>query len=364
MGYMLKRLKRLFKKIKENSILIKKEIYHLQKEVINVPIRCVKKVIEKIIKKLKSKRAELVLPGFNHKLYAAIHGVDQDTAIIHFIHSGLPRGEWFYPSITPQTKFYSSHLPPKAAIQWHVYYPEMVEPIVNILSDCESKPDLLISVPNEEAAAKVSLALKGKKIGNHFIKIIPNRGRDIGSLFTAFLEEYKNYEVLGHIHTKKSLHNKDREFIAQWYDFLIGSLIGGTYPMMDLILRKMSVDPKLGLVYPNDPHLIGWGKNYDISMEIASRMGLSIPLSEHITFPAGTMFWARVDALKPILDLSLTWEEYPEEPLPDDGTMLHALERLIPSVVKNRGYDVNVSDIDSPYRNFFTTDVQILINYV
>jgi glycosyltransferase involved in cell wall biosynthesis len=338
--------------------------YDLQKEVINFPIRCVKRVIEKIIKKLKSKRADLVLPGFNHKLYAAIHDVNPDTAIVHFIDSGLPRGEWFCPAITPRTKIPASALPPKAAIQWHVYYPDMVDPVVNILSNCESKPDLLISVPNKESAAKVSQSLEGKKIGNHIIKIIPNRGRDIGSLFTAFLEEYKSYEVLGHIHTKKSLHNKDREFITQWYDFLIGSMIGGTHPLMDLILRKMAEDPKLGLVYPNDPHLIGWGKNYAISTQIASRIGLPLPLPAHITFPAGTMFWARVDALKPILDLSLTWDEYPKEPLPDDGTMLHALERLIPLVVKNRGYDVNVSDIDSPYRNFFTTDVQILINYV
>jgi lipopolysaccharide biosynthesis protein len=76
------------------------------------------------------------------------------------------------------------------------------------------------------------------------------------------------------------------------------------------------------------------------------------------------MFWARVDALKPFFDLNLSWDDYPEEPLPCDGTMLHALERLIPAVVRNQGYNINVCEIASPYRRFFSSNVEILINYI
>jgi lipopolysaccharide biosynthesis protein len=40
------------------------------------------------------------------------------------------------------------------------------------------------------------------------------------------------------------------------------------------------------------------------------------------------MFWARPRDLEALFALHLNWEDYPEEPLPQDGTMLHALERL------------------------------------
>jgi len=46
-------------------------------------------------------------------------------------------------------------------------------------------------------------------------------------------------------------------------------------------------------------------------------------------FLVGTMFWARSEAMKPLIHLNLQWEDYPEEPIPIDGSMLHALERII-----------------------------------
>ena len=55
-----------------------------------------------------------------------------------------------------------------------------------------------------------------------------------------------------------------------------------------------------------------------------------------IDFPVGTMFWARPEALAPLLRLGLNLDDYPDEPLPVDGTILHALERLLP-LVRGRG---------------------------
>jgi lipopolysaccharide biosynthesis protein len=55
-------------------------------------------------------------------------------------------------------------------------------------------------------------------------------------------------------------------------------------------------------------------------------------------FPLGTMFWARTAALKPLLELGLLWDDYPAEPVPGDGSLLHALERLLPFVVEKAGF--------------------------
>jgi lipopolysaccharide biosynthesis protein len=62
------------------------------------------------------------------------------------------------------------------------------------------------------------------------------------------------------------------------------------------------------------------------------------PLPPFLDFPVGTMFWARSSALAPLLELGLTWDSYPKEPAPIDGTVLHAIERLLPSVVQHAGF--------------------------
>ena len=50
------------------------------------------------------------------------------------------------------------------------------------------------------------------------------------------------------------------------------------------------------------------------------------------------MFWARADALRPLTKLELDWKDYPDEPAEEDGTILHALERLLPLASETMQY--------------------------
>ena len=50
------------------------------------------------------------------------------------------------------------------------------------------------------------------------------------------------------------------------------------------------------------------------------------------------MFWARSEALRPVIDLRLGWDDYPQEPVSADGTILHTLERLLPLAARHAGY--------------------------
>jgi lipopolysaccharide biosynthesis protein len=50
------------------------------------------------------------------------------------------------------------------------------------------------------------------------------------------------------------------------------------------------------------------------------------------------MFWARPQALKPLMDLGIAWSDYPEEPVPMDGTLLHTLERMLTFSALHAGY--------------------------
>jgi len=63
------------------------------------------------------------------------------------------------------------------------------------------------------------------------------------------------------------------------------------------------------------------------------------------------MFWYRPEALRPIFDMGLTARDFDPEPLPVDGTLAHALERLHVYVGWSEGYDFRVLVSDKHVRS-------------
>jgi lipopolysaccharide biosynthesis protein len=157
------------------------------------------------------------------------------------------------------------------------------------------------------------------------------------------------YDVVGHLHGKRSpqVHASLGDL---WRTFLWENLVGGEHAMMDVVLAAFAADEKLGLVFPVDRLLAGWDENRDLAEDLAARMGLEGPLPHHFDFPQGSMFWARPAALSGLLNLGLDWEDYPVEPVPTDGTVLHALERLFPFSAAQAGYDYAVTHVDTVLR--------------
>jgi hypothetical protein len=110
-------------------------------------------------------------------------------------------------------------------------------------------------------------------------------------------------------------------------------------PMADIILGRMAEDPTIGIVYPDDPHPVGWDDNEKFVVPYLSNFGMTVfPRNLHI--PVGAFFWARSEALRPMFDMKLDWSDYPVEPLPYDGTLLHALERLYGLSVNHAGFKI------------------------
>ena len=58
-------------------------------------------------------------------------------------------------------------------------------------------------------------------------------------------------------------------------------------------------------------------------------MGLEISADEPIDFPAGSMFWARTAALGPLLGLNFQTLQFEPEQGQQDGTLAHAVERMV-----------------------------------
>ena len=277
-------------------------------------------------------------PGFHPGVYAeaTAGGVDPDP-MIHYLRAGSPDGPWHHEVITSEDG--PLPIPPdlRVALHVHVYYPELLEEIIIRLGLNRLTPDLLLSVPSERVLRTTRDMLKDYA-GASDIVLVPNRGRDIGPLLTAFGDRLlADYDIVGHVHTKKTADVTDAEMIGRWRTFLVENMLGSKSAMVDLVVGRMADDPGIGIVFPDDPNFVGWGKNKPLAETLCSRLGLEADLPEHFVFPVGTMFWARVDALRPLFELRLGWEDYPAEPLPYDGTLLHAIERLLPFVATRDG---------------------------
>jgi len=283
-------------------------------------------------------------PGFHPQIYAQHHPKIFDMHInplADFIRQGEPSGPWLHRVIRPD--LVDRVMAPRearlrTAIQAHFHYPELIDDFLDRLSINSSPCDLLLSTNDEAKAAVLRAATARFRQGRVEVRIIPNRGRDIAPLLTAYASEIaENYDVVGHLHAKRSV-DVDSALGERWREFLWQHLLGDRHPMMDIALSHFADEAKLGLIFPEDRHLCGWDDNFEIAEDLAARAKIAGPLPEFFNFPIGTMFWARPQALAPLLDLKLDWDDYPEEPITTDGTTLHALERLLPFAAQEQGY--------------------------
>lgn len=271
-------------------------------------------------------------PGFHPGIYLEQHGVAIKNAdpFAEYLRAGRPEGPWNYPVITA-TQVVSDGLPEnrRVALHLHVYYPDLLSEITTRLLHNRICPDLFISVTSDTAREQVASELKGYQGQVVDIQVVANRGRDIGPFLTAFGPRLMaDYDFIGHLHTKKSADVQDAAMGKAWFRFLLENLLGGeSGAMADRILARMKQDASIGMVFPDDPHVVGLGGNRAFADVFAKRVGLQ-NLPEYFAFPVGTMFWASAAALRPMMNLNLGWDDYPAEPLPYDSSVLHALERL------------------------------------
>ena len=284
-------------------------------------------------------------PGFHPGVYREQRSLAPDVdPLVDFVRAGQPAGPWRMDVVTAT----GEEIPPPAtarvALHVHVYYPDLLPDLLARLAVNALRPDLYISVPNTAALALVEPLLAGYAGTVAQVQVVPNRGRDIGPFLTAFGDAWSGYDVVGHLHTKKSLDLNDSAFAFRWNGFLLDNLLGRQLRMADAIVGRLLADPTLGLVFPDDPHVVGWSGNLAFGQSLGARLGLS-GFPAEFNFPVGTMFWARPAALECLIGLGLQWDDYPPEPLGYDGTMLHAVERLLPFVAASHGFRCAVTHV-------------------
>lgn len=296
-------------------------------------------------------------PGFHPYIYAEnLAGTLRPGAdpYAEYLRRGRPEGPWMLPVIEGggAASADMKPIPVRAALHIHAYYTDQLADVVQRLEKNATRPDLFVSVADDagERAARKHFSRYSGTVAS--IMVVPNAGRDIGPFLTGFGPDLtRDYDFVGHVHTKKSTHLKNADVTADWVTFAYSGVLGGKRagPMMDRILEAMAQDDRIGIAYPDDPNIMGWTENLQPAESLAQSMAVG-ELPKVFNFPIGTMFWMRSAALQPFVDLDLTWADYPAEPAPNDGTMLHALERLFGIVPQLQGWQTVVTNIPNTTR--------------
>ena len=273
------------------------------------------------------------IAGFHPLVYASeceAYNDDGLDPLAHYLAAGSPAGRWTHRVIQLDSVPAPAAARSRVALHGHFHYDELFPDFVARLAVNRTRVDLFLTTGDAEKASRLQAACAKAGVARFEIRVVPNKGRDIGAFLCAFNEaDWRRYDVVGHFHGKRSVH-RDASFGAGWRDYLWDHLVGSSTPVLDRIVHAFDLEPDLGLVFPEDPFLPDWDANRCNAEDLARAMGITRELPVHFDFPIGNMFWLRPRVISVLYRLKLSWSDMPPEPLPVDGTILHAIERLLP----------------------------------
>ncbi len=245
---------------------------------------------------------------------------------------------WIEPQKRPEFIRLRSMVPAaRIAVVLHLYYIDLWQEIAAALLNISEPFDLFVTLvagASEDIAPSIEAAFP-----NANILILDNHGRDI----LPFLELLRSgvlfrYELLCKLHSKRSAWREGGE---EWRQHLIRGILGNP-ETVNQVLRAFDSDADLGMVVADHQLFEGreyWAANEARLMQLFPKIGLTQASFEK-SFAGGSIFWIRPLLLRSIEALGLGFDDFEPEPIGNDGTTAHAVERLISLVCHDAGMHI------------------------
>ncbi len=216
----------------------------------------------------------------------------------------------------------------KIAVHIHAYNTDSLPSLLHRLSGTGQEMSFYITTNTDKKVKEIAQVTK-KYSCEASVDVTPNRGRDVGPFIMMMKEKLTEFDVVGHFHLKGTK-ELNESVVRQWQNFLYDTLLGKQGEMVGKLLALFENNPKLGLLFQEDPCISSWEKNIPFAKKLLTDLSIDCVLPERLEYPTGNMFWARTTALAPLMRHDWQWADFPPEPVPYDGTVLHAIERLTP----------------------------------
>jgi hypothetical protein len=227
---------------------------------------------------------------------------------------------------------------PSLAVVCHMFHVDLAVEFQRYLSNIGFPFDLVVTTDTPSKRDALERRFAAWPHGAVTVRICENRGRDIAPKLVALRDVHYHYEYVLHLHSKRSSHDPA---VAPWRVHLLETLLG-TPAIVASVFEAFSSAPRLGMIAAQhfEPirRWIRWGGNFELARVLAARMGIELDPDAALDFPSGSMFWARSAALRPLLDVKLSLEDFAAEQGQTDGTASHAIERLFFIACEHAGY--------------------------
>ncbi|HEX7815157.1 rhamnan synthesis F family protein [Dyella sp.] len=235
---------------------------------------------------------------------------------------------------------------PRIAVLAHLYYDDMVDEIMEYVSNIPYPIDLYVTTHTEEKKTNIEAALTAYALNKVDVRVMEqNRGRDMGSLFISLRDVLLSgrYDYACRIHSKKSPqngYNMAMLFKQHMFDNLLYTP-GYVQNVIELFQKNptlgMVMPPVVQIAYPTLGH--AWFANREPAAAWAKKLGIETAFDDATPMaPYGTMFWFRPEALRKLAGHQFEWSDFGPEPNHVDGSLAHVLERLMGYAAMSDGY--------------------------
>lgn len=251
----------------------------------------------------------------------------------------------------------------KIAVHLHLFYIDLSKEFISYFNNIPYKFDLFISISDNSKISQVKQQFsKIKNVQNVVVRVAENYGRDFGPMFVLFKNELLKYDYFLHVHSKKSLRTGNQQ--DGWRKYMLDCLLKDEYTVKQIFFQ-FEHGNNIGLIYPETyvdmPYWAHtWLYNRSNCDKIANKLGIKLD-DEYIDYSVGSFFWIKSSAIKPFLDLNFKKNDFGSEEGKADGTLAHAIERMIPQAIKKNNYNYLVVDID--HNCFRTSGLKNMFQY-
>ncbi len=285
-----------------------------------------------------------------------------DDPLAHYLQGGIAEGHLPVsvladpprdPFGRPFERLLSLSVPsqqPTVAVVAHVFHVDLFGEICAALAMLPYRFSLLVTTDEPEKAERIETEFAAHALdASLLVHVAENRGRNFGPFLVGLRHAVAAHDLVLHLHTKMSSYRGAEQ--AGWRQVLLRTLLPAR-PVVGGLIQRFVDDPQLGVLTASPgEEMRYWGYNWlsnrHLAQPLFDRLGLraSVPAGM-LDYPVGGMFWARTEAIAPLLDHPWRTDDFPPELGQTDGTIMHAIERVIVLVAQDAGYTFTELDYE------------------
>lgn len=229
----------------------------------------------------------------------------------------------------------------EAVVIAHLVFEDLFTRYKSYLDNIPQSIDLIITTNSIEKAE----ILKNLFYNRADIRIVKNQGRDVSALLVGCADIIKKYKYLCFVHDKKSL-QKENYKVGEEFGRMLWENTLSSPSFINGVIKLFENNCYLGILAPFGVYhgsyfyssIDYWTLSYEACCKAAGLLNIKEPSMNVSPFIIGNCFWCRTDSILQFANNKLDFSDFPSEPLANDGTLCHGMERIIPYVAANNGY--------------------------